>query len=190
MPPYCKHNNSCKQLELAKMMTVTGGKLTHVQHFDSKAEVEEYIRSKKMPASFFQPGFFMSNLKGQLQPADNGGFTLTAPWHPDTKIPMLEVGLDTGKFVAAALLKGPSTDSKRILGVSEWVSPNDVVAAMKEVNGKEVKFNEVDAETFERFMPPATAKEITENFILIRDYEYYGPGSKEESKATFEVSTH
>ncbi len=167
---------------------VTNGQLKHVEHFDSKAEVEEYIRSKKMPASFFQPGFFMSNLKGSLRPGDDGNYTLTAPWHPDTKVPMLDVVADTGKFVAAALLKGPSTDPKRIMGVSEWNSPNDIAAAMKEINGKDVKFTEVDGDTFMQFLPPATAKELTENFLLIRDYEYFGPGAQTESKASIEVS--
>jgi uncharacterized protein YbjT (DUF2867 family) len=172
----------------ANVRTVTGGKLAKVEHFDSKAEVEEYIRSKKIPASFFQPGFFMQNLKGMIRPSDDGNFTLTAPWHPDTKLPMLEVVSDTGKFVAAALLKGPSIDAKRIMGVSDWASPNDVAAAMKEINGKEVKFTEVDGETFMKFMPPATAEELTENFLLIRDYEYFGPGAQIESKASMEVS--
>jgi hypothetical protein len=38
----------------------THGELTAVKHFDSKAAVEEYIRSIGQPASFFMPGLFMS----------------------------------------------------------------------------------------------------------------------------------
>jgi uncharacterized protein YbjT (DUF2867 family) len=39
----------------------THGELTAVKHFDSKAAVEEYVRGTGQPASFFMPGFFMSN---------------------------------------------------------------------------------------------------------------------------------
>ena len=167
---------------------VSGGKLEAIEHFDSKAEVQEYITSKNIPASFFMPGFFMSNLKGTLQPSEDGNYTLTAPWHPDTKLPMIDIQADTGKYVAAALLRGPST--KRILGVSEWVSPNDLSAAVKEVTGKSVKFTEVPAEVFQGFMPGPHARELTENFVLIRDYAYYGPDEAtaiKESQASIEV---
>lgn len=42
---------------------VSGGKLPNVRHFDSKAVVEEYIRSIGIPAVFLDPGCFMTNLK-------------------------------------------------------------------------------------------------------------------------------
>jgi hypothetical protein len=38
----------------------TNGELTAVAHFDSKASVEEYVRTIGVPASFFMPGLFMS----------------------------------------------------------------------------------------------------------------------------------
>jgi len=174
---------------LPHVTKMTNGKLSKVEHFDSKAEVEEHIRSKKIPASFFQPGFFMSNLKTSLKPTDDGNFSMTSIWNPDTKVPMIEINKDTGKFVAAALLKGPSTDSKRILGVSAWVSPNDIVAGIKEISGKEVKFTQIDEATLLKFMPgpPNIAEELTENMVLIRDFEYYGTGAQAESKASMEM---
>jgi hypothetical protein len=45
---------------------VSGGKLRLIHHFDSKADVETYIRSIHVPASFVNPGCFMSNLKTML----------------------------------------------------------------------------------------------------------------------------
>ena len=46
---------------------MTNGKLPHLDHFDGKAEVEEYIRSEGIPATFIHPGVFMTNIKSQLQ---------------------------------------------------------------------------------------------------------------------------
>jgi uncharacterized protein YbjT (DUF2867 family) len=38
---------------------ITGGKYQHVEHFDSKAEVEDYIRALPIKSAFFAPGSFM-----------------------------------------------------------------------------------------------------------------------------------
>ena len=47
--------------------SVSEGKLTHMAHFESKAEVEEYTRSLGIPATFFYAGVYMSNIPGSLQ---------------------------------------------------------------------------------------------------------------------------
>lgn len=36
-------------------------------HFDSKAEVEDYVRDLGIPATFFYAGAYMSNFKEALQ---------------------------------------------------------------------------------------------------------------------------
>ena len=46
---------------------VSEGKLTHMPHFESKAEVEEYTRSLGIPATFFFAGAYMSNIPESLQ---------------------------------------------------------------------------------------------------------------------------
>jgi uncharacterized protein YbjT (DUF2867 family) len=45
---------------------VSNGKLSKVHHFDTKAEVEKYIRSLNIPATFVNPGCFMANLRIML----------------------------------------------------------------------------------------------------------------------------
>ena len=46
---------------------VTNGKLSHLPHFDAKADVAEYIREQKIPACALNAGCFMSNFPGALQ---------------------------------------------------------------------------------------------------------------------------
>lgn len=49
------------------LFIVSEGKLAHMSHFDSKAEVEEYTRSIGIPATFLFAGAYMSNIPGALQ---------------------------------------------------------------------------------------------------------------------------
>ena len=46
---------------------MSDGKLSHMHHFDSKAEVEEYTREIGVPSSFFYAGCFMNNFPDALQ---------------------------------------------------------------------------------------------------------------------------
>lgn len=46
---------------------MTNGKLSHLPHFDAKADVAEYIREQKIPACTLNAGCFMSNFPGALQ---------------------------------------------------------------------------------------------------------------------------
>lgn len=173
---------------LAHVTKMTGGVLSKVEHFDSKAEVAEYIESSKgdMIASYFMPGFYMSNLHPKPQ---NGTLTLTFPWDGDkTQVPLFDAAADTGKFVAGLLAADPSsTNGRRVHAVSEWMTPNQIAEAFSRALGEEVKFQSVPAEVFQSFMPPNGAEELTENMVLVRDYSYYGQGAEKEQPKHNEI---
>lgn len=57
---------------------------TGIPHFDSKFQVEEYIRSLGLPHTILRPVFFFYNYKGMLPTVKNG--TLPQPLSPDTKL--------------------------------------------------------------------------------------------------------
>ena len=46
---------------------VSNGKMSHMLHFDSKAEVEEYTKEIGVPSTFFYAGCYMSNFPDALQ---------------------------------------------------------------------------------------------------------------------------
>lgn len=170
---------------LPPVTKLTEGKLTHVLHFDSKAEVEEHIESIKgetgMIGSYWLPGFFMSNLKGMILPDPSTGVpTLKMPWDgAETQIGALDVVADTGKFVAGLLLADPkSVDGMRVNGVSEWLTPNELVSTLTHTSGTKVDFKEVSADEYESYLPPAIAKEMTENMVLVREWSYFGKGAE------------
>ncbi|CAG8901777.1 unnamed protein product [Penicillium egyptiacum] len=61
----------------------TKGRLSHVPHFDSKANVEKYIRGSGVECSFVLPGYYMSNFIKMLTRAEDGSYQL---FYPDKRI--------------------------------------------------------------------------------------------------------
>ena len=106
---------------LPAVTKMTNGALSHVEHFDSKAEVAEYIESIKgdMVATFFMPGFYMSNIKGMIRPNQDGVPQFTQPWDgAETKVALFDSGTDSGTYVAGIL----SQDPKSVNGLYVQVS--------------------------------------------------------------------
>ncbi|KAF7504824.1 hypothetical protein GJ744_001690 [Endocarpon pusillum] len=164
---------------------LTNGELSHIEHFDGKAEIEEYIESIKggsdMVASYWRPGFFMSNIKGMIQPDQSTGVaTWKMPFNAEkTQVGLLDVVADTGKFVAGLLLAdAKSVDGFQVNGVSEWMTPKQIVDTISETAGTKVEFQEVSGDEYESYLPPAIAKELKENMLLVRDYSYFGKGTE------------
>ncbi|CEJ57074.1 hypothetical protein PMG11_05782 [Penicillium brasilianum] len=92
---------------LPDVTKMSKGQLTTVEHFDSKAEVEDYIRSLKFPSSvFFLSGWFMQNFWDNFVPKPRmiSEDTVLFPfaWPPDMRIPLIDIG-DAGKYLAPAL---------------------------------------------------------------------------------------
>ena len=161
---------------------MTDGALSHVEHFDSKAEVAEYIDSMKgdMAATYFMPGFYMTNIKGQIRPGQDGTPTFTQPWDATkTQIPLFDAGKDTGTYVAGILSQDPkSVDGLYVHAVSQWVTPTEIVETVSKAAGTQVNFKSVPESVFIKFLPPPVAEELTENMVLVRDYSYYGKGTE------------
>jgi uncharacterized protein YbjT (DUF2867 family) len=75
----------------------TNGRLPNVHHFDAKADVEKYIRSLGIPATFVLPGYFMSNYTKMLQKQEDGSYSLAYPVGSQAKFPLFDAAEDTGK---------------------------------------------------------------------------------------------
>ena len=160
---------------------LTGGALAQIHHFDSKAEVEEYIEKIKgdMLATYFRPGGFTTNFKQSINVGPDGVPTYFAPFHPtETRFPLIDVVADTGKYIAGILEAGKSANGAQINAVSQWLSPQEITDILTKASGTKVNFAQVPPEVFKTFLPGAMAEELTENMLLIRDYSYYGLGAE------------
>ncbi|ORY18961.1 hypothetical protein BCR34DRAFT_553011 [Clohesyomyces aquaticus] len=159
---------------------ITDGKLPNLHHFDSKAMVEQYITSLSLPASFVLPAYFMSNIPSSIRPSGSH-YSLSWLFRPTTQIPMLDVPTDFGKFVASCLAKPSETLGKHTLAASGWFTPLDVCRAVENCTGSKCEYHEVPIEDYQG------SKELFDNLMMIREYEYYGPGAQDGVKKSHEL---
>lgn len=155
----------------------TNGKLKNVEHFDGKAEVEDYIRQLPIKSAFVAPGTFMQNLL-QLwlpRPAEDGTFVMANIFHPSDKVPMIDVADDMGKFVVPILLKPEAYEGKFFAAADRFYSFEEITQSITAVSGKTVKYMQVPDEVFKGFLPPQMATQVVEMFQFFRDFGYYGP---------------
>ena len=171
---------------------MTKGKFPKVSHFDSKANVEKYIRSINIPATFFMPGYYLSNLTSQIRPnpqSEAHEYLLALPMPPDTPLPLFDAADDTGKFVKAILLHGKEVLGKRVYAATAYYTPEEIAqefAAVKPVAGKGAHFVQIPPDMFKGFLaqaglPEAAQEEMLQNMQFMHDYGYYGKDSLDDS---------
>ncbi len=182
---------------LTNVKKLSNGVLDKVDHFDSKAAVEDYIRQQGIPATFFLAGFYMENLPGQmLRQGEDGKWGLALPFPDNTPMPMLAAESDTGKFVKGIFLDREGTLGKTFLGATEYMTPAQLLGGFKEVYttaGKDAAYTQLPHDLFKQIMGAATGANdylqevLLQNFRLMPEFGYYGGASLEPSKA---VSAH
>jgi uncharacterized protein YbjT (DUF2867 family) len=160
---------------------ISGGKLQKVDHFDSKAEVEEYVRSLPIQSAFFAPGSFMQNFGAAMapHPAGDGTYALSNFIKPETQFPLIDTAGDTGKYVGAILAEPEKYQGKVFSAATGLYSLNEIVQQMSKTTGKTVKYNQLPESVFRGLLPPASADHLVEMFLYIENYGYYGPQTKE-----------
>ncbi|KAI8691678.1 hypothetical protein LRP88_08937 [Fusarium phalaenopsidis] len=168
---------------LLHVTETTGGRLKHVVHFDDKAEVERYIRSKGIPSTFVLPGYFMSNFTAlqMIKKGDDGVYSLAYPVGDKAKFPLIDTPSDLGKYVVAAIRNEPEVLGKQILAAAGYYTPTQIVSEFEEVVGKPARFVPIDAATYKSFLPEPLADEMLENHLFIEEPGYYNGQDLKES---------
>jgi len=169
--------------------SVTKGVLTKVLHFDSKADIEQYIRGTGMPATYFMPGFYMSNIPGSSLRLVNNEWTFALPIPTSAPIPLLNTADDVGKFVKGILLNREKVLGKRIYGATDYYTIDEIVKEFREQfpeAGKTAKAVELSHQVYKdglgsKGMPAETQEELLQNMRLLSEFGYYGGGSLDES---------
>ncbi|KAI1751904.1 NMRAL1 protein [Xylaria castorea] len=167
---------------------LTNGKLPHVYHFDSKAHVEEYIRSIGVPATFFMPGFYMSNIPGGTMSKRGENWVFSLPIASTSPIPLYNPA-DTGKYVKGIVDNKEALLGKRFTAATEYLTAQEVVDTFKRVfpeAGKTAAYFETPKDAFFGFMkstgmPDYAVEEMYENMVLMQDFGYYGGLKLDES---------
>ncbi|KAI1767758.1 NmrA-like family protein [Hypoxylon sp. FL1150] len=161
---------------------LSGGKLADCYHFDSKAEVAEYVESLGIPASFFLPGFYMSNLPGEMfRLLPDGTYAFCLPVASTTPFPMYDTR-DTGIYVKAIVVNREKLLGKRLLGATAYMTGDEIVAGFAKVfpeAGRTARYVDVPEATYRSEMkskgvPDYMTEELFQNFRLMQDFGYYG----------------
>jgi hypothetical protein len=123
----------------------------------------------------------MSNLPNGIRKTDDGVYAFSNLFKPDTRVPMIDIQRDYGKFVAACLANPEATQGKHVQTSSAWVTPEDVCEAVEKVTGKTCSYTQMEDDKF------PMGDELKANMVLIRDFGYYIEGSEEGVKQSKEV---
>ncbi|KAH0283044.1 NmrA-domain-containing protein [Aureobasidium namibiae CBS 147.97] len=166
---------------LINVTEATGGKLTHVPHFDSKNDIEKYIRGTGVPSTFMLPGYFMSNFASMFNKGEDGVYNFAMPISDNAQFPLFDVVEDTGNFVKSILKNADKLNGKQVLAATAYYTPKQIIADFEEVTGNKMRYIQISGDQFKSYLPEFMAEEMLQNHILLDTTGYYAGASLDES---------
>ena len=175
---------------LPNVTEMTGGQLTGVAHFDSKAEVERYIRGLGITSVFYLVGFYMQNMETFFAPKKNpttGAIEYRVSYPLETGLPLVDVK-DTGIFLEPVLSSQETEPSKynhtRFIGATAFYNGTEIVDAWNRVTGRGVSF--VQDPGNQAGLTEEVRKIMKESAGLLSEWEYYGPTGRKDLEWTLD----
>ncbi len=168
---------------LPHVSVISSGRLA-VEHFDVKAEIQEYIRSLPIRSAFYSPAYYMQNFTTQLMPpmpspSNDGTYVFATLCHPDTALPMVDPA-DVGKWVAA-ILEEPDVFEGKVLAAAEGMYTwTEVAQIISKATGKTITYQQVPDDVFRAWMPEGMKDDLTAMYQSYRDFGYYGKTTKQD----------
>lgn len=147
---------------------ISGGKIP-VPHLDSKKEIEDYARSRKLNAIYFNVAFYFDNFITfqMLQRQADGTLAFGFP-QGDT--PLAGVGIeDLGGVVAGALDRFDEFNGKVVGVVGDDQPCSHYAEVMTRVLGRKTVYQSIPRETYAKFPFPG-AEELGAMFDFNRQY--------------------
>lgn len=123
---------------------------TGVPHFDSKAKVEDYIRSVGLPYTILRPVFLMENWELFGRDSILNG-TLAQPLDPQTKLQQISVD-DIGAFAAIAFEHPNEWLGKAIDLAGDEATMTDTAAIFSRVVNRPIEYVQVAWEQFQQMV--------------------------------------
>ncbi|EHA49387.1 hypothetical protein MCOR27_001382 [Pyricularia oryzae] len=181
---------------LINVTNVSKGKLTKVYHFDSKAEVDAYVRSLGIPTTFFLAGFYLSNFEAPMwfrQTGPDNAWTFSMPGPITSPVPLYDVR-DTGKYVKAIVLNRDALLGGRVLAATEYQTFEEMLVDFRRTfpkDGANARFYELSDEQYlegvrSAGMPDFVGEELLQNIQLLSQFGYYGGESLDETRKLVE----
>lgn len=121
--------------------TEAASQRTGVAHFDSKYEVEQYIRAIGVPYTIVAPVFFMENFVTRRYLDHFRDNRLPMPLGASKKLQQVAIA-DIGRFVTLVLERGAALQGKRIAIASDELTGIETAATLARVVGRPIVYEE------------------------------------------------
>ncbi|KAH6616898.1 hypothetical protein C7974DRAFT_442791, partial [Boeremia exigua] len=167
---------------LPQVYNISDGKL-NVEHFDTKAEIEEYLRDLPIKSSSFAPGFFMQNFMSHRMPprlssANDGTYVLANLCKGNTLMPLIDA-TNSGKWVGAILAKSDEYEGKYFAAAQGLYTWDEIAQIISNVTMKTVEFQHVPDDVFRDWMPEGLRYDLHDMYTMFREHGYYGKKTRE-----------
>ncbi|GJJ74440.1 NAD(P)H dehydrogenase (quinone) [Entomortierella parvispora] len=151
-----------------------------VTAFDSKWEIEQYIRTLPIKSTFFAPGSFMQNFQSWLKPrpAGDGTYIIAAPYKPTTELPLIDTAGDSGKWVASAVEHPDKYHHQVFSAATRLYTVDEIVQTISKVSGKTVKFQPISIDAYKGYLDEGAKEPLAAMNLYVVDFGYYGPDTK------------
>ncbi|NNC64140.1 MAG: NmrA/HSCARG family protein, partial [Gammaproteobacteria bacterium] len=116
-----------------------------VPQFESKRQIEDYVRSLGISYSIIRPASFMSNLEADRESALNGIYRSS---FPPEKARLHIAPQDIGRFAVEAFDDPEAWNGREIDIAGDRISYTDIAAAMTRVIGRTVLYEPLSAEEY------------------------------------------
>lgn len=152
------------------------GKYTYTYHFDSKAEITKYLKSKSdlwEKSSLLNMGFFTTNMVKYSHLGASNDLKKTGTWvlrtagSPAALHPFVTPSKDTGIFVDLLVQSPPKQD---LLGVSEMESYDTFMKIWTEVTGVPSTVKEITVADADKANPGGIGRETAESFATSAEF--------------------
>ncbi|CCA76576.1 related to nitrogen metabolic regulation protein nmr [Serendipita indica DSM 11827] len=118
-----------------------------VTHFETKANVDDYLKESGVPRTSLYTSFFLENLRFpqmiKINRSADGTVVFDVPFKTDSPLPMIFAG-DIGKAALVAFKNPEQWIGKDLKIVTEWATPRDIAKTIESELGEKVTVKEVD----------------------------------------------
>ena len=114
---------------------------TGIPHFDSKREIELYVKELGIPYTIVAPVFFMESLLGSMSLQRLRAGTLSIPLPPTRELQMVAVA-DLARFVRLVLERPSEFQGKRIDIASDSQTGPEMAIVLEQVTGSAIGYSE------------------------------------------------